>query len=70
MIADLRGAKLFDGYRGSPPADKQALAEMLVAVSTMAAALGNRVAEMDINPVFVAAKGDGCAAADALIVLK
>jgi len=70
MIADLRGTKLFDGYRGSPPADKEALAEMLVAVSKMAAALGDRVKEMDINPVFVAATGEGCAAADALIVLK
>ena len=70
MIAELRGAKLFDGYRGSPPADKDALARMLVEVSRMAAALGDRVKEMDINPVFVKAKGEGCVAADALIVLK
>ena len=70
MIAELRGAKLFDGYRGSPPADKDALAEMLVAVSRMAAALGPRLKEMDINPVFVRANGEGCVAADALIVLK
>ena len=39
MIADLRGARLFDGYRGTPPADKEALAHTLVAVATMAAAL-------------------------------
>ena len=70
MIAELRGAKLFDGYRGSPPADKEVLAAMLVEVSRMAAALGDRVKEMDINPVFVRAKGEGCVAADALIVLK
>jgi succinyl-CoA synthetase beta subunit len=57
MITDLRGAKLFDGYRGSPPADQEALAAMLVAVSKMAAALGDRVKEMDINPVFVSAQG-------------
>jgi acyl-CoA synthetase (NDP forming) len=70
MIAELRGAKLFDGYRGSPPADKEALAAMLVEVSRMAAALGERVKEMDINPVFVRPAGEGCVAADALIVLK
>jgi acyl-CoA synthetase (NDP forming) len=70
MIAELRGAKLFDGYRGSPAADKEALAAMLVEVSRMAAALGDRVKEMDINPVFVRPKGEGCVAADALIVLK
>lgn len=70
MIAELRGAKLFDGYRGSPPSDKDALAEMLVAVSQMAAALGDRLQEMDINPVFVGPKGEGCVAADALFILK
>ena len=70
MIADLRGAKLFDGYRGKPAADKEALAKTLVDVSVMAAALGNRLKEMDINPIFVAEKGKGLAAADALVVLK
>jgi acyl-CoA synthetase (NDP forming) len=70
MIAELRGAALFDGYRGSPRADRDALAAMLVEVSRMAAALGDRLKEMDINPVFVRPKGEGCVAADALIILK
>jgi len=70
MIADLRGAKLFDGYRGKPPADKEALAQMLVAVAKMAAALGPRLKELDINPVFVGAEGAGVVAADALLILK
>ncbi len=70
MIAELRGAKLFDGYRGKPAADKEALAETLVAVSRMAAGLGARLKEMDINPIFVGPIGKGLAAADALIVLK
>jgi acetate---CoA ligase (ADP-forming) len=70
MIADLRGARLFDGYRGKPPADKEALAQTLVAVSTMATALGPRLKELDINPLFVAPEGGGVVAADALLVLK
>jgi hypothetical protein len=70
MIGELRGAKLFDGYRGQPAADKEALAQMLVNVSCMAAALGGRLQEMDINPVFVGPADKGCRAADALIVLK
>ena len=70
MIAELRGAQLFDGYRGKPAADKEALAQTLVAVSQMAAALAPRLREMDINPVFVGPPGQGLAAADALIVLK
>lgn len=68
MIAELRGAKLFDGYRGQPAVDKDALARMLADVSRMAWALRDRLAELDINPVFVGPKG--AVAADALAVLK
>jgi acetyltransferase len=70
MIAELRAARLFDGYRGKPAADREALAATLVEVSRMAAALGPRLKEMDINPVFVGGEGQGVVAADALIVLK
>jgi acetyltransferase len=68
MIADLRGAKLFDGYRGKPAGDKEARAKALVAASQMAAALAPRLKEADINPLFVGP--DGVMAADALVVLK
>ena len=70
MIGELRGARLFEGYRGQAAADKEALAQALVAVSGMAAALAPRLAELDINPVFVRPAGKGVAAADALVVLK
>jgi len=68
MIAELKGARLFAGYRGQPAANTEALAKMLVQVSGLAMALEDRLAEMDINPVFVGPKG--AVAADALIVLK
>lgn len=68
MIAELRGAKLFAGYRGQPAGDVEALAKMLVDVSGMAYAMKDRLAELDINPVFVGPKG--AVAADALMVLK
>jgi acyl-CoA synthetase (NDP forming) len=70
MIAELRAAKLFEGYRGKPAADKEALAQALVAVSGMAMALAPRLKELDINPVFVRPAGQGVVAADALVVLK
>ena len=70
MIAELKGARLFDGYRGSPMTDKQALARLLVEVSRMAMALQERIGEIDINPVFVGSTGNGVIAADALIVLR
>ncbi|MGE0848596.1 MAG: acetate--CoA ligase family protein [Hyphomicrobiaceae bacterium] len=70
MIAELRAAKLFEGYRGKPAADKEALAKALVAVSNMSVVLAPRLKELDINPVFVGPVGQGVAAADALVVLK
>ena len=70
MIAELKGARLFDGYRGSPMTDKLALARLLVEVSRMAMALQERIGEIDINPVFVGSTGNGVIAADALIVLR
>jgi acetyltransferase len=68
MIGELRGAKLFDGYRGQPAVDRDALARLLVDVSRMAAALSDRLAELDINPVFVGPTG--AVAADALLALR
>jgi acetate---CoA ligase (ADP-forming) len=70
MIGELKGARLFQGYRGSKPTDVAALAELLVTVSRMAAALQDRLQELDINPVFVRPAGAGVVAADALVVLR
>ena len=68
MIAELRGAKLFDGYRGQPAADREALARALAAASRMAAALAPRLKEADINPLFVGPSG--VVAADALVLVS
>jgi acetyltransferase len=70
MIAELRGAALFDGVRGRPAADRAALAETLVRVSALAWALRDRIAELDINPLIVRERGQGVVAADALLVLR
>ena len=70
MVREIRGAKLFDGVRGQPARDVDALAGLLVAVSEMAWLLRERVAEMDINPLLVRPAGKGVVAADALVVLK
>ena len=70
MVREIRGAKLFDGVRGQPARDVEALADLLVAVSEMAWLTRDRVAEMDINPVLVRPVGKGAVAADALVVLR
>ncbi|MGN0357551.1 MAG: acetate--CoA ligase family protein, partial [Blautia sp.] len=65
-IDSLKSAPLLNGYRGSEPCDKQALADLLVKISEMAAAGKDEIKELDINPVFVTP--DGVAIADALLV--
>jgi acetyltransferase len=59
---------LLAGYRGRPPADRAALARTVAAVSRLAAALGPRLLELDLNPVIVGVRG--ATAVDARIVLS
>ncbi len=68
MIADLRFARIFDGQRGAPEADVDALAELLSRVSVLAESQADRIASIDLNPVRVRAKGSGVVALDAVIV--
>jgi acetate---CoA ligase (ADP-forming) len=70
MIGELRAAAVFAEVRGKPARDVEALAQALVRVSAMAWVLRDRVAEIDLNPLLVRARGAGVVAADALIVLR
>jgi succinyl-CoA synthetase beta subunit len=65
----VKGAGLLRGFRGAPPADIDALADVLVSVSQMAVNLEGRLTELDINPLLVLPAGQGVVAADALAVL-
>jgi acyl-CoA synthetase (NDP forming) len=66
MIRELKSWPLLDGYRGRPKADVEALVDAIVAFSAMAARLGERIAEAEINPPFVLEAGKGVVAADGL----
>lgn len=68
MISSLKGYRMLCGYRGNPPCDVDALADLLVQVSDFAAANKDTLLELDINPVLVNEKGKGVNIADALIV--
>ena len=70
MIADLRARAIFDGVRGAPPADVEALAEAAHRLSLFAAAHADTVESVDLNPVRVMARGEGVLALDALIVRR
>ncbi|WP_394433133.1 acetate--CoA ligase family protein [Streptomyces sp. SGAir0957] len=64
----LRGRALLDGVRGAPPADLDALVEVVLRVQRMALELGDDLAELDINPLMVLERGQGAVALDALAV--
>jgi acetate---CoA ligase (ADP-forming) len=70
MIAELRGARLLGPFRGRPAADVDALARAVARVSQAAWSLRGRLAELDINPLFVRPRGKGVVAGDALVVLR
>lgn len=70
LIRSTRAAALFEGARGQAPLDLDAMADVLSRLSYLASDHADRVAEIDVNPVFVHAKGEGVVAADALVVLK
>ncbi|AOR33704.1 pimeloyl-CoA synthetase [Streptomyces fodineus] len=70
MLTELRGRALLDGVRGRPPADRDALVEVVLRVQRMALELGESISELDINPLMVLPRGQGAVALDALVVCK
>jgi acyl-CoA synthetase (NDP forming) len=56
MITELKAAAILRGLRGAPPADIDALAELVVTLSAFAAE-HPEVAEMDLNPILAYPKG-------------
>ncbi|MCV7192626.1 acetate--CoA ligase family protein [Mycolicibacterium brumae] len=65
MVRRLVCHRLLTGWRGRPATDIDALAEVIVALSTLAAGCP-QIAEIEVNPLRVAP--DGAVAVDALIV--
>ena len=65
-IDRLKLRPLLDGVRGSPAWDVDAFCEVAARFSEMAAALGDVLVEVDVNPVIV--HEDGAVAVDALVV--
>jgi len=68
LIGRLKGARLFEAFRGAPPADVDALAELMAKLSHFASDHADTIAEIDLNPVIVHAKGEGVTIVDALIL--
>lgn len=70
MIGSLKGAPLLEGARGRPKADVKALVDVCLSVAKLATACGDRLAELDLNPVVVRDKGSGAVAVDSLVIVQ
>jgi acyl-CoA synthetase (NDP forming) len=68
MLTQLRGVEVLRGARGRPVADLAAVSHVLIALGELALDLGDRLAELDVNPLF--ALPEGALAGDALVVLR
>ncbi|WP_436348321.1 acetate--CoA ligase family protein [Natronorubrum sp. FCH18a] len=67
MTRELEASPLFDGYRGSPAVDREAVAEAIVTVGELLET-HEEIREIEINPLL--ARSDRAVALDALISLE
>lgn len=67
MMRELRTWPLLSGWRGAPEGDTDAMARAICALSHLAVAQQDAIAEIEVNPVVVRPKGLGVVALDAVI---
>jgi acyl-CoA synthetase (NDP forming) len=66
MIREIRSRRLLEGFRGSPPCDLPSAADLLIRISELVADRPD-IVELDLNPVFLTARG--ALVADARVML-
>ena len=69
MLRALKGFTLLDGYRGAPKADVAAAGRAIAALGDAVLAGGERLREVEVNPLLVLPEGKGAVAVDALVLL-
>ena len=67
MINEIKAYRILEGYRGRPPVDKKALADIIVKLGNMMLDL-KEIESVDLNPVI--AYPSGAVAVDVRILLK
>jgi acetyltransferase len=56
MVNDLRGAKFFEGMRGAPPVDREALVSVIRRLGQLAVDCPE-ILELDVNPLLALEHG-------------
>jgi acyl-CoA synthetase (NDP forming) len=69
MVNSIKMARLFEGFRGLPPSDTQAIEDLLLRLSALVEDIP-QLAELDLNPVKVMSQGEGYWVIDAKIMLR
>jgi acyl-CoA synthetase (NDP forming) len=68
MVDETRASQLLRGWRGAPACDVDALVAAIVNLSRFAAAQGDALESIDVNPFVVRSRGEGAVALDAVII--
>jgi len=68
-LGKLRSAKLLGAFRGQPPVDVRAVARTAALIGRLMMTVPE-IVEIDVNPLFAHAEGQGATAVDALIVTE
>ncbi|MEX2355473.1 MAG: GNAT family N-acetyltransferase, partial [Thermaerobacterales bacterium] len=69
MIRGISGYPLLKGYRGHPPADIDAVRDLLLRVARLVEEVPE-IAELDLNPVMALGPGQGCRIVDARVSVR
>jgi acetyltransferase len=68
MFGEIRGSQLLKGARGQPPGDLETLIDIVQRISQLVCDLP-QIQELDLNPIKVLPKGQGCLVVDCRMVL-
>jgi acyl-CoA synthetase (NDP forming) len=69
MVHEIKGYKMFTGFRGRPKSDLEVLEKNIVRLSSMVVN-HPEIVELDINPLLVHEEGKGATVADCRIILR
>ncbi|MEM0025001.1 MAG: acetate--CoA ligase family protein [Zestosphaera sp.] len=69
MLTEIRAAKILDGYRGTPPRDKEAIVDIILRLAKFMEE-HESVTDVDLNPIMVFEVGKGAKVADARILIR
>jgi len=69
LVSSIKMKRLFEGFRGAPPADTASVEDLLLRLSAMIEE-NHQIAELDFNPVEVMPRAEGYWVVDARVMLR